>query len=121
MVPRCALLGRGSSRVVLTVLDSARFQWEEGYRRLAEEKSDPVRYGQLCDLVDVVVARLRRRVGQRFTLSELARAHSGSEDWVREIIRESLPPKARVGVRDTALVHDAAFNAYARGAIDYRF
>jgi hypothetical protein len=102
------------------VIDSARNQWEEGRRRLMGEVADPVRYRQLCDLVDAVVDELRRRVGQSFTLLELARAHAGAEDWVREVVRDATPPKARVGIRDVALVQDAAFHAYSRGAGDYR-
>jgi hypothetical protein len=30
------------------------------------------------------------------------------------------PPKSRAGLRDAALVQDAAFADYARGASDYR-
>jgi hypothetical protein len=102
------------------VLESARFQWEEGSRRLAAETADPVRHRQLCDLVDAVVAELRRRIGQHFTLEELAGAHGVAEDWVREVVLESAPEKARVGVRDVTLVQDAAFHAYSRGAGNYR-
>jgi len=101
------------------VLDSARYQWEEGSRRLADERTDTVRYRQLCDLVDAVQAELRRRVGQHFTLTQLAAAHADAEDWVREVVREAMPPGARAGVRDVTLVGDAAFFAYARGATDY--
>jgi hypothetical protein len=102
------------------VIESARQQWDEGARRLAGEARDPARYRQLCDLVDAVVAELRRRMGHHFTLAELADAHAGADDWVRDIVREATPPKARVGVSDTALVQDAAFFAYSRGAGDYR-
>jgi len=101
------------------VLESARHHWEDGARRLAAEAGDPVRYVQLCDLVELVCAELRRRIGQHFTLAELAAAHAGAEDWVRDVVREAASPAARVGIRDTALVADAAFHAYARGAGDY--
>lgn len=101
------------------LIESARQQWEEGSRRLADEASDAVRYRQLCDLVDAVLDELRRRVGHQFTLAELADAHSHADDWVREVVREMTPPKAKVGIRDAALVQDAAFRAYSRGAGDY--
>ena len=101
------------------VLDSARHQWGEGARRLEAERPDDVRYAQLCDLVDAVTAELRRRVGQHFTLTELAGVHGGAEDWVRDVVRDATPAKARVGIRDVALVQDAAFGAYARGALDW--
>jgi len=102
------------------MLESARQQWEEGRRRLGAEAVDPVRHGQLCDLVDAVIAVLRRRIGQQFTLSELASAHGGADDWVRELVRDAIPEKPRVGLRDAALVEDAAFAVYARGATDWK-
>ena len=42
-----------------------------------------------------------------------------AEDWVRDVVRDSTPAKARVGIRDVALVQDAAFHVYSRGADDY--
>jgi hypothetical protein len=101
------------------MLESVRQQWREGARRLAAEQPDPIRYAQLCDLVTEVTAEIRRRVGQHFTLAELAAAHAEADDWVREVVRDSTPPEARAGVRDAALVGDAAFAAYARGAVDW--
>jgi hypothetical protein len=102
------------------VLQSARHQWEEGSRRLAGETSDPVRHAQLWDLVAVVAGELRRRVGGHYTLAELAAAHAGADDWVRELVARSLPEEPRVGTKDTALVQDAAFHVHARGAGDWR-
>ena len=102
------------------MLDSARHQWEEGRRRLAAEGEGTARSRHLQQLVDAVAAELRLRVGLTFTLADLARAYEGSEDWVREVVVRETQPKARAGPRDTALVQDAAFAAYARGASDYR-
>jgi hypothetical protein len=67
-----------------------------------------------------VVEELQRRVGQTFTLRDLANVYSGAEDWVREVILAVVPSNARAGIRDTALVQDAAFAHYAQGARDYR-
>ena len=100
-------------------VDVARHQWDDGVRRLGEERTAP-RAAQLAELVDAVQDELRRRVGQTFTLAELANAYAGSEDWVREIVVESTRPRAQAGLRDAALVGDAAFARYARGATDYR-
>jgi hypothetical protein len=88
-------------------------------RRLGSERTPP-RSGQLAELVDAVQAELRRRVGQTFTLADLARAYTGSEDWVRDVVVASTPERGRAGLRDAALVGDAAFGLYARGATDYR-
>jgi hypothetical protein len=101
------------------VIDPVRQQWEEGMRRLDAEERDPRRHRQLWLLVDVVLGELRRRLGQRFTLAELAGLHRGAEEWARDAVVDSLPPDPRVGVGDVALVVDAAFHLYARGAADY--
>jgi hypothetical protein len=102
------------------MLENARYQWDEGRRRLESEGEDTARSRHLFFLVEAVVDELRRRVGQTFTLADLAAVYQGSEDWVREVVAEATPAKARAGVRDAALVGDAAFAAYARGALDYR-
>jgi hypothetical protein len=101
------------------MLDSARHQWEDGRRRLEAAGEDTARSRHLWLLVEAVVDELRRRVGHTFTLSDLARAYEGSEDWVRDVVVASTPARARAGIRDTALVQDAAFAQYARGATDY--
>jgi hypothetical protein len=104
----------------VTALGAARNQWEEGRRRLANEGEDTARSRHLLLLVDAVTEELRRRVGQNFTLAELADAYTWAEDWVREVIVRSAPARSRAGIKDTALVQDAAFARYAQGATDYR-
>jgi hypothetical protein len=104
----------------MSLVESARQQWDEGARRLADETQDTARYRQLCDLVDAVVDELRRRLGQHFSLDQLAAAHSDADAWVPNVIRRAAPRQARVGIRDAALVQDAAFHTFARGARDYR-
>jgi hypothetical protein len=102
------------------MLETARFQWEEGERRLESSRGDLPRYRELASLVDAVVGELRRRVGQTFTLGELADAYGGSEEWVRDVVVEVTPVRgARAGLPDSAVVQDAAFARYARGATDY--
>ena len=81
---------------------------------------DTARSRHLLLLVEAVADELARRVGQTFTLAELAQAYEGSEDWVRDVIVSHAPAKSRAGIRDTALVQDAAFALYAQGASDYR-
>jgi hypothetical protein len=100
-------------------LPSARHQWDEGKRRLAGEGEDTARSRHLDLLVDAVVDELRRRIGQTYTLGELAGAYQGADDWVRDVIVTSLPPRPRAGVRDAAVIQDAAFARYAQGALDY--
>jgi hypothetical protein len=102
------------------MLETARQQWDEGLRRLDTVGAETARGRHLWLLVEAVLDELRRRVGQTFTLTDLARAYDGAEDWVRDVVREAAPPQARAGIRDVALVQDAAFAHYARGASDYR-
>ena len=104
----------------MTSLPAARHQWEEGRRRLAEEGVDTARSRHLGLLVDAVTDELRKRIGRTFTMDELAAVYGGAEDWVRDVIVSSAPPRSRAGIRDTALVQDAAFARYAQGASDYR-
>ena len=102
------------------MLESARQQWDEGKRRLDGVGAETARGRHLWLLVEAVLGELRRRVGQTFTLAELAGVYDGSEDWIREVVLVSAPPKARAGIRDVVLVQDAAFAHYARGASDYQ-
>src|SRR5215208_107510 len=66
------------------MIDAARYQWDEGRRRLAEYGPETARYRHLMVLVDAVVDELRRRLGGTFTLGELAALYERAEDWVRE-------------------------------------
>ena len=95
-------------------VENARFQWEEGYRRLQEHASDRALHQRLLSEVDVVLDELNRRVGQTFTLADLARAYQDADRWVLEV----LPPGS--GAIQLGLVEDAAFHLFARGALDYR-
>jgi hypothetical protein len=99
-------------------VELARHQWEDGYRRVEALRADGRQYGELLGQVDVVLAELRKRVGQTFTLDELAAAYGGAEDWVRTAI-DLADPEAPVPAEVPA-VAGAAFHQYARGATDYR-
>ena len=77
---------------------------------------DP-RYGQVLGLVEALVEELRRRVGSRFTLSELAESYQGSEKWAYEAVEGGDPPAGWTRWLTAAL--DSAFHLYARGARDY--
>jgi hypothetical protein len=96
----------------------ARQQWEDGHRRLESIRdADPSAYLSLLRLVDVVIAELRGRVGQTFTLDQLADEYERAEDWSRVVVEESEPPPG--WPRHLSSVVDAAFREYARGATDY--
>jgi hypothetical protein len=95
-----------------------RREWEDGNRRLHAAASDRVLYTRLLAEVDVVLAQLRRRVGQTFTLGELVSAYGASDRWVQEALQEAEP--AAGWPARTTMVQDAAFHLYSRGAVDYR-
>jgi len=101
-----------------TDLELARQQWRDGNRRLEDARVDGQRYRQLVESTDRVVDALRRRLGQSFTLNELAAAYGGADDWVQELL-EDADPEGGVPL-EPGTVTDAAFHAYARGAVDYR-
>jgi hypothetical protein len=103
----------------VTSVPAARHQWDEGRRSLAREGEGTARSRHLDLLVDAVVDELRRRLGQTFSLGELAGAYEGADDWVRDVIASSSTPRLRAGIRDAAIVQDAAFARYAQGASDY--
>ena len=99
-------------------LELARQHWQDGNRRVEGAHTDRGRCARLVEGVDIVVDGLRKRIGQTYTLADLARAYDGADDWVRELLDEADPdgpPPTEPGT-----VADAAFHAYARGAADYR-
>ena len=99
-------------------VEVARQEWEEGSRRIEAAREDARRYGQLLELLELVLDELRKRVGQTYTLAELVAAYAESERWAREALAERAP--APGWTRDFTIVLAAAFDAYQRGAIDYK-
>jgi hypothetical protein len=98
-------------------LEQTRREWEEGHRRLQEDVRESPRGEVLLAELAAVTAELRRRVGQTFTLAELADAYAAAEAWSREAVAEAEP--ATGWPRRLATVTDAAFHLYSRGAVDY--
>ena len=98
-------------------VESARREWEDGYRRLPEQARSEPAPERLLAQVDAVVAELRQRVGGTFTLRELAVAYGDAERWSRDAVAEQAP--APGWPRTHSLVEAAAFHEYSRGAQDY--
>jgi hypothetical protein len=105
------------SAISSAAVEHARQQWEEGHRRLESRANDRVVYERLHAQVDSLLDELRKRVGQTFTLEQLAGVYAGAERWSRDAAVAGAPETARPG--DLATVEDAAFHLYARGAVDY--
>ena len=98
-------------------IELVRHEWEDGNSRLESERDDPRRYRTLLAQVEVVLEELQRRIGQTFTLAELAAVYRDADRWAREAVEERAP--APGWPRDLALVLAAAFHRYQRGAADY--
>ena len=97
-------------------IELARYQWEEGRRALERARRDRSRHGQLTREVELVTAALTRRIGQVFTLGELAAVYETADRWVLEAIHDAFPERAP---SEASTVADAAFDVSSRHASDY--
>jgi hypothetical protein len=95
-------------------VELARQHWRDGLRRVESS----AQFDRMMEQVEVVSSGLRKRVGQVFTLAELADAYDGADDWARSLLDDADPDAPPVAEPGT--VADAAFHLYARGATDYR-
>jgi hypothetical protein len=98
-------------------VESARRDWEDGYRRLLAATNDPIGSDRLHQQVDVILSELRKRVGTIFTIAQLADVYARAESWLLETIDERAPVPG--WPRTVAVAGDSAFHLYARGAVDY--
>jgi alcohol dehydrogenase class IV len=99
------------------VLDVVRREWEQGYRRFEAASREPVAGDRLQRQLEVVSDELRKRIGQTFTLEQLAAEYDDADDWARDVVSEHAATPG--WPRTLSMVEDAAFHLYQRGAIDY--
>jgi hypothetical protein len=97
-------------------VELARHQWAEGRRALDRARDDRARLESLSAQVEVLVDQLMRRVGQTFTLDELADAYERSDRWVLEALDDAFPDEVPT---DISAAVNAAFDLYARRASNY--
>ncbi len=97
-------------------LELARHQWAEGRRALQRAGRDPAAADALARQVEILTGELASRLGQVFTLAELAGVYRGADRWSLPLLQEALPedPPFSAGT-----VADAAFDQYSRRASDY--
>ena len=100
------------------VLDVVRREWEQGYRRFEAASREPVAGDRLQRQLEVVTDELRKRIGQTFTLEQLAEAYDNADDWARDVVSERAATPG--WPRTLSMVEDAAFHLYQRGAVDYK-
>jgi hypothetical protein len=101
---------------VAIALETVRLEWEEAHRRIDAER-DPTLRERVYAQVEVVTAELRKRVGQTFSLDDLADAYQGADRWALDALEERAPFPG--WPRTAALATEAAFHLYQRGAVDY--
>ena len=92
-------------------MENALFQWREGERRIAGT-DEPAR-ADLERAVEVIVEELRRRLGSRFVLDELADLYGAGTDWATDLAAR------HAAGSDAVVVADAAFGRYAREASNF--
>jgi hypothetical protein len=102
---------------VPVALEQTRREWELGHGRVQQQARDSAHGETVLAELDAVLSELRKRIGGQFTLEELADAYGGAEAWSREAVAEIEP--AEGWPRRLAMVTDAAFHVYSRGAVDY--
>lgn len=95
--------------------ETAVFDWRAGERRL--EEAPAAERGALYEVVDAIVAELRRRVGLTFTVEELAALYDAGTDWCLDLATRTAPEAPWAW--ETSIVADAAFARYVRQATDY--
>ena len=98
-------------------LESARRDWEEGYRRFREESREPGRADRMHLELEAVTDELRKRLGSTFTLQELSAEYRQADAWAYAVVAERAPAPGWPAT--LSIVEGAAFFLYSRGALDY--
>ena len=98
-------------------VENAVLQWEEGYRRLQDARSEPASYLTLGRIVVAIEGELRKRLGSTFTVAELVSLYRDGGDWALDVAMQTAP--GRSDLWDSSTVVDAAFYLYMREAADF--
>ena len=96
---------------------TAVLDWEEGYRRVEATRADPGRNRSMGRIVTAVLDELRKRLGSRFTVTELVDLYREWGDVLCDVGMAALPPGA--DLIDVSAGCDAAFYLYMREAQDF--
>ena len=97
-------------------IENAVFQWEDGYRSLQDARSNPAVYRALGKAVVTVEDQLRKRLGSKFSIAELASVYGESGDWELQLPARRFQDEPMI---DPATAIDAAFYLYMREAVDF--
>jgi hypothetical protein len=98
-------------------LQTAVFQWEDGYARVQDARSDPGRHRALARAVAAVQDELRKRLGSRFAVAELVALYRERGDAMTDVAMAAV--RADEDLTDVSAASDAAFYLYMREASDF--
>ena len=103
----------------MIALETVRQEWDDGNRRFEQALEDPTgrERERLLAQLELVTDELRKRIGQTFSLDDLAREYARADRWVRDVVEEHAATPG--WPRTLSMVEDAAFHLYQRGAVDY--
>ncbi|HZO58437.1 MAG TPA: hypothetical protein VFB51_01980 [Solirubrobacterales bacterium] len=96
---------------------TAVLDWEEGYRRVQATRGDAHRDRMLGRVVTAVQDELRKRLGSRFSVTELVDLYRERGDVLCDVGMVALPPGS--DLTDVSAACDAAFYLYMREAQDF--
>jgi hypothetical protein len=102
---------------MVSPVDVARFQWEEGFRRLQALGDEPERYRRAGPVVEAIQDEIQRRLGPEYTAADLSDLYALGTDWCLELAVELAPEDT--GSWDSQVVADAAFHLQLRNAADF--
>lgn len=99
-------------------VENAVLQWEDGYARVqAARTAGSGRQPALGRVVIAVERELRKRLGSRFSMEELATVYRDQGDALLDLAMATMPDEQPLGEATAAC--DAAFYLYMREASDF--
>jgi heme oxygenase len=98
-------------------VENAVLQWEDGYSRVQAATRGGGRQNRLGRVVMAVERELRKRLGSRFSVDELAEVYREQADDLLDLAMASMPDDQPLGEATAAC--DAAFWLYMREASDF--
>jgi hypothetical protein len=96
------------------MLETALHQWQDGERRLAQ--TPPAQRRAVERVIERIVAELRWRLGNSFTIADLVELYDGSPAWSMGLALQAAPAEPLAWEQ---WVSDAAFYRHLRRARDW--
>jgi hypothetical protein len=101
-------------------VENAVLQWEDGYARLRAARAEQgARQHALGRVVIVVERELRKRLGSRFSVGELAALYRDQGETLLDRATAAMSSEEEPPLSDASAACDAAFYLYMREASDF--